>query len=318
MSGKAIKAIDIFQHKLEKGIFYFEVEDVYWQEYALGYFEQLISEQARDFDLVRLVEPSFDQIAERMSAYPLFGDRQVTIVEHYSERFADSQRAEIAKLSRDLPLGFFLVFASSKGLIAADKALMIPILASKATQYELIRHIKDIYPNTFEDTALRKLIDYTVSDMVRINMEAKKLSDFVGNRKVTSQDVEELVFPDAEYKMYEFTNALSAKSYKQAMDILESLLLSGLAFSALFRSLITNYQRMFYAKTSPLSPEELGIKLRVKPYAVMKNKEASARYSPLQLMNILTMLKEKEWEARSGKMSEKQAFQAAIALLTAY
>ena len=42
MNAKAIKAIDIYKHKLSKGIFYLETEDSYWEEYALGYFEALI------------------------------------------------------------------------------------------------------------------------------------------------------------------------------------------------------------------------------------------------------------------------------------
>lgn len=317
MSAQAIKAIDISNHNLTKGIFYIEVGDYYFEEYALNYFRGLVEEQAKAFDLIELVQPTFAEVAERLRQYSLFGGNIVTIVKDFNTKLENSERQELAQLSKDIPDGCFLVFSASKGLIGADKALMQPIVASKGNRYELTTLIKQLYPNALESTAIVKLIDYTASDMVRINTEIKKLIDYTGDRMVKIQDVEEMVAPDMEYKMYEFTNAIAIREHHKALDIMDAMLMSGLGVGLLLRALITQYQRMFYAKVSKLSEEALASKLKIKPYAVFKTKEACARYSALQLMNILTMLKEKEQDYRVGKTSEKQAFASALSHLSA-
>ncbi len=317
MSAQAIKAIDINNYKLTKGIFYIEVGDYYFEEYALNYFRNLVEEQAQAFDLIELAQPTFAEIAERLRQYSLFGGNIVIIVKDFSTKLENTERQELAQFAENIPDGYFLIFSSSKGLIGADKALMQPIMASKGTQYELTSLIKKLYPNALESGAIAKLIDYTAGDMVRISTEIKKLIDYAGDRVIKIQDIEEMVAPNMEYKMYEFTNAMALRQHLKALDIMDSMLASGLGVGLLLRALITQYQRMFYAKVSKLSEEALASKLKIKPYAVFKTKEATARYSPLQLMNILTMLKEKEQDYRIGKTSEKQAFASALSHLSA-
>ncbi len=318
MDKKAKRAIDIHKYTLDKGIFFIETEDYFFEEYALDYFRSLVDEQAKAFDLVELTQPSFAQIADRLSAYSLFGGNSVTIVKDFNTKLQEQERQQLALFSKQIPDCFFLVFSSGKGLIGADKAFMEPISAAKGTHYELSKFINSLYPNVIDNAALAKLIDYTDRDMVRINMELAKLVDYVGGRLIRVQDIEEMVAPDMEYKVYEFTNAVAARQYRKAIEIIEALSLSGLGTSALFRALIRQYQRMFYARTSSLGEDALGKKLEIKPYAVIKTKEAAARYSSLQLMNILGMLKQKEQDYRIGKTSDKQAFASAVSLLSTY
>ena len=318
MDKKAKKAIDIHKYTFDKGIFFIETEDYFFEKYALDYFKNLVAEQAKIFDLVELSSPSFNEIADRFSAYPLFGGNLVTIVKDFNTKLQEQERQELAEFSKKIPEGFFLIFASCKGLIGADKAFMEPISAAKGTRYELTKFVKTLYPNAIDNTALARLIDYTDRDMVRINMEIAKLVDYVGDRIIGAKDIDEMVAPDIEYKTYEFIDALATRQYHKAVSIMDTLTLSGYAASSLFRALIRQYQRMFYAKTSSLDEEKLGIRLSVKPYAIVKAKEASARYTALQLMDILNMLKQKEQSYRVGETSERQAFASAISFLSTY
>lgn len=56
-----------------------------------------------------------------------------------------------------------------------------------------------------------RIMQYCLGDMSRIAGETEKPSPTGRTAKITSADVDEIVYRDADYKMYEMSNALGAK-----------------------------------------------------------------------------------------------------------
>ena len=310
---KALRAINIYDAELSKGIFYLDGDDLFWEEYTLQYFKSLVDKDKLDFNFTVLEDESITDVIDRINTFSFFGGVEVTIIKNIDAKITESQRKELFEVKNNQEEGSFIVFVRCKGLSGAEKAFMQPIIADKAERFEIIRFIQKSYSeDVISSAAINKLIDYTNRDMVRINIELKKLIDYAYKRKIEAEDIEAMVNQDVELKIYEFSNAVALKKYDKAKVMLDILLERGENMSYILQSLISQYRRIFHAKISPLSNEDLAKKMGVKPYSIKIARDNSRLYKSMQLLYILNTLKEREYAFKSGKTTEKQAFEEAI------
>lgn len=129
-----------------------------------------------------------------------------------------------------------------------------------------------------------KLATYCLCDMARVESETQKLIDF---GKLDIDSVESMVTKDAEYAVFDLSDAISSKNAAKALDIYKTLRSGGEEARFLFSLLYGTYRRMYYVKTSDFSSEEIAKFLGVKPGAVRFAKETAAKYKPMQLKRAL-------------------------------
>ena len=75
-----------------------------------------------------------------------------------------------------------------------------------------------------------KIASYCVGDMSRIAKETEKLLIYcqaTGAERLTDEIVDEVVYPDSEYKIYELSSAVSRKNYDGYVKILNELSAKG-------------------------------------------------------------------------------------------
>ncbi len=131
------------------------------------------------------------------------------------------------------------------------------------------------------------IADYCLLDMSRISVETQKLIDF---GEVTPQSVEQLVHKDAEFAVYDLSEAIAAKNARRATEIYRGLVSRGEEPRALFALIYNFYRRVYYVKTSAFSNDELARYLGVKPASVGYAKETASRYKAIQLSCALQYL----------------------------
>ena len=93
-----------------------------------------------------------------------------------------------------------------------------------------------------------KLANYCVYDMARIAQETEKLLGYctaVGVERLTDDLVDELVYPDAEYKIYELANALARKNYSTYMRVVKDLSTRGFNETSLLSSLASYFKGLY-------------------------------------------------------------------------
>ena len=96
---------------------------------------------------------------------------------------------------------------------------------------------------TADTECCERIMRYCLSDMSRISGETEKLIAFASDtKKVTAQDVDAVVYKDAEYKTYEMSNALGIKNYGKFMAVQNELLAKGMDETAVLNALCSYYR----------------------------------------------------------------------------
>lgn len=165
-----------------------------------------------------------------------------------------------------------------------------------------------------ESDAAALMVRYCARDAARMKKEIEKLSAILGEGgRVTRAAVEEYVAKDAEYKIYELTQAASRRNFAEFSEILSDMLGKGWDENAALVSLVSHYRVLYEASSSRASDAELAKSLGVKPYAVQRNRETAARLGREKVKETYRRLYELSCGARNGLYTKAGALSAAIA-----
>ena len=162
-----------------------------------------------------------------------------------------------------------------------------------------------------------KLAAYCVFDMSRIAKETEKLLCYCraeGKEKLTDEIVDALVYPDAEYKIFELANALSRKNYSSFMHILNELMTKGFNELSLLSSLASYFRGLYELSLMKGSDKEIALALGMKEYAVKKNREQSSKFKTNELLKIYDNI----YQAISGVKCGDYTPQSALKTITAH
>lgn len=123
-----------------------------------------------------------------------------------------------------------------------------------------------------------RVMRYCLGDMSRIAGETEKLIAYAqGEGKLTAQDVDLVVYRDAEYKTYEMSNALGMRNYGKFVSVQQELLSKGMDEIAVLNSLASYYRTLYEICLLKKSDAETAKALGMKEYAVkMSRRQADA------------------------------------------
>lgn len=161
-----------------------------------------------------------------------------------------------------------------------------------------------------------KIATACVYDMSRISAETEKLLTYcaaTGAERLTDEIVDELIYPDAEYKIYELANALARKNYSAFITILNDLSTRGFNETSLLSSLASYFKGLYDVRLCRGNDKEAAVALGLKEYAVKKNREQAAKFSLNELRQLYTDV----YEAISGIKCGEMTPQAALKKVTA-
>ena len=134
-----------------------------------------------------------------------------------------------------------------------------------------------------------KLANYCVYDMARIAQETEKLLGYcvaVGEQRLTDELIDELVYPDAEYKIYELANALARKNYSTYMRVIKDLSTRGFNETSLLSSLASYFKGLYETSLCKGSDQDVATALGIKEYAARKNREQAAKFGKELLLEL--------------------------------
>lgn len=180
-----------------------------------------------------------------------------------------------------------------------SKAVLIPYIAKRAAAAGC----------QITAPAAQLLVDYTLSDLARIENELDKLCLIAP--VIKEDDVKNNVTPDADFKIYELSDAISKKQGERALKILNSLLSDGFAPGALFGMLENHYRRLLYVTLNKDDPS-LAYKLGVKEGAVYMAIKASAGMKAPAIKRTYDLIASGEQSFKSGEISDKEAIRTVV------
>lgn len=163
-----------------------------------------------------------------------------------------------------------------------------------------------------------KVANYCLLDMARVATETQKILEYcraTGVNQLTDEIVDTLVYPDAEYKIFELANALSKKNYSAYMKILSDLSARGFNENALLASLANYFKTLYEVSLVQGSEREIALALGLKEYAVRKNREQASKFKKEELLGWYNALYDAIAKLRSGDWTAQSALKTVTAKL---
>ena len=305
-----LAAAELKTKDLSFGIYYTEGNDVYWQKATEDAFRALLPSESLSLYVFDKLN-GLDDVFTALDTFGFAEEATVVIVKDSDYKPTDKEHASLLEMTAP---DAYVLFLNAKFLNAKEKKKYNRISCEKLDKYACIRFCDKLFKYGIDRKAMDRLVDLTDCDMARMHIEADKLFDYCGERAITLDDVEEVVIEDAEAQIFSFVSDLIEGRKAQALKILAKLKKRGEAPSYMLASLIGQYRRMLHASLSKKTDAELAEIMNVQEYAVKKARSAR-RMGKKQLKSTLEMLVDYEFKFKSGEMSDKVAFDAAIGRL---
>ncbi len=148
------------------------------------------------------------------------------------------------------------------------------------------------------------LIKYSSGKLAAIENETQKLCLLTD--LIKEDDVKSNVNADAEYKIFELSDAIGKKQGEKAIQVLQGLLSDGFAPGALFGMLESHFRRLLYVAINK-EDDNLAAQLGVKEGAVRIALRTVMSYKPTTLKKIYDCIAEDERLFKSGTVRDKDA-----------
>ena len=272
---------------------------------------------------------SLEDVISNANSFSLFGAKKLIV-------FSIGKTEKDFKLT-DEDVGFLVDYAQNPNedcvLIFRDcgktfdciKEYAIFVDCDKANWEELSRYVSQVLAAkgySAEKSAIRTFVECCGLDMGKITSELNKLMLYCGeNKKITQDDIEEIITVDMESKVYDLSNAIQRGDNQRALELLDSLVKRGEKPSALLSSITSTFLRAFLIANTNTTDEVLGKTLGLSAKAVQVNKKIVANgkanmrgYIPY-LKKLLDELAELEYQFKSSVIEEESALLLAITKL---
>ncbi len=158
------------------------------------------------------------------------------------------------------------------------------------------------------------MVRFCARDASRMKAETDKFVSLLGEgERVTREHIEEYVTKDAEYKIYEMTQAASRGNFAKFQEIADDLMKKGFDEHALLSSLTSHFETLTAVSNMKGGDEEIAKALSQNAYAVKKNREAARRLGKKRVQTLYEELYALSSGAKSGIVFKQGALFLATA-----
>lgn len=290
-------------------------DDLYLTDRAFRYFVAAGGDDFFNVDIFANAENA-EEIVAALNTPALLSDKKTVIVKGF-KKFTDGDKSVLEKYLKN-PADFAVLAVYDDGALKSLHKYGTAVECGHLAERDALPVAEEIAKAEGADIApdaLAQLVKFAAADLMRVQMELRKLKDFADGAKITREDVENLVAPEIEFQVFELSRALGDGKNGAALSILSALLERGEKPSRLLAMLASQYRRYLQAALSNLGDAELAKILKVKPYAVTASRAVARNYSQMSLKGATDRLQQLEFDFKSGRTTEDDALKQAVAFL---
>lgn len=151
--------------------------------------------------------------------------------------------------------------------------------------------------------------EYCLCDMARVSVEVQKLIDYKKEGTLTREEVDELVFKDADYRIYELTGAAARRDFTKFCEIADELQKKAGDEVFLLNGLFNYFKNLLTILSSRESDSELSKLLKMKEYGVKKSREQAERIGQNRLEVWVDYIYSRIADMKCGKITPQSAVQ---------
>ena len=310
-------------------IYLFEGEEVYFREKGEQILKKLyVQEPTLDyvsFDGGALKGEKLKALVDAVSSFPFISQKRLVRVTEFYPTEKDFENY-LKPLFENPPTdSILLIVNGGKGktgtAVWAKKPNVTYVDCSRSDEETIKKWIyvtckrAGVYA---DGITCGKLASYCIMDMSRIAMETEKLLGYcaaMGKERLTDEIVDELVYPDSEYKIYELANALARKNYSEYMKIIKDLSTRGFNETSLLSSLASYFKGLYEVSLCKGSDRDVATALGIKEYAAKKNREQAAKFGKGELLALYSGVYQAISDIQCGVFTPSAAIKTVTAKL---
>ena len=310
-------------------IYLFEGEEVYFREKGEALLkERFLQEPTLDYaalDGGSLKGEKLKALVDAVNCFPFISEKRVVRVTEFYPSEKDFN-FYLKSLFEDPPTHSILLIINGNkgkaGALSLSKQANVTYVDCSKSDEETIK--KWIYvtckrAGVYADgVTCGKLASYCVFDMSRIAKETEKLLGYcqaTGIERLTDEIVDSLVYPDAEYKIYELANALARRNYSVYMRVIKDLSTRGFNETSLLSSLASYFKGLYETSLCKGGDKEVALALGIKEYAARKNREQAAKFGKDRLLELYDAVYGAISAIKCGEVTPASALKAVTARL---
>ena len=310
-------------------IYLFEGEEVYFREKGTEllktrYVQELTLDYA-SFDGATLKGDKIKTLVDAVRSFPFISQKRLVRVTEFYPTEKDFENY-LKPLFENPPTdSILLIVNGGKGktgtAVLAKKPNVTYVDCSRSDEETIKKWIyvtckrAGVYA---DGITCGKLASYCIMDMSRIAMETEKLLGYcaaMGKERLTDEIVDELVYPDSEYKIYELANALARKNYSEYMKIIKDLSTRGFNETSLLSSLASYFKGLYEVSLCKGSDRDVATALGIKEYAAKKNREQAAKFGKGELLALYSGVYQAISDIKCGVLTPSAALKTVTAQL---
>lgn len=150
---------------------------------------------------------------------------------------------------------------------------------------------------------------YCLCNMSRVALETEKLIDYKKQGTLTLEEVDCNVYKDAEYRIYEMTNAVARKDYGAYIEIQSELCRKNGDETTLLSGLFSYFKNLLTILSSFDGDAELAKLLKMKEYGVKKSREQARAIGCERLKIYVACIYSVLADVKSGLLTPQSALQ---------
>lgn len=299
-------------------VYVFSGGDAYFKRRGEEFLlEKCVTEPALNystFDGTAVKGAEYGTLLAALRSYPFLSEKRLVRVTDLYPSQKEYDRYLKDYFENPLPSTVFLIVNGAPRKGSVDLSRMpgaVAVDCSRADDGTIDRWIYTMlrrYGIDVDAESCALVREYCLSDMTRVASETEKLAAYAGEGgTITEGDVEEIVFRDTAYRIYEMSDAAGRGDYSLYLSILNDLLDRGEEPMGVIGYLCGYFRTMFEVQLVKGSDAEVASALGMKPYAVKRSRQTAARFGRDRVERMYRFLYETGGRVRSGRLSPQGA-----------
>lgn len=240
---------------------------------------------------------ALNSLVSALKNYPFMAEKRLVKVTDFYPSEADYS-AYLQPLFEDFPPTALLLIvnaspAGKKGADLKRKKAVTFVDCGKAEPDTVARWAYISFKRagiTCSAAVAENLAAYCLYNMARVSSEVQKLIDYKVSGELTAQEVDDLVYKDADYRIYEMTGAVARKDFTKYCIISDDLKKKGADEITILNGLFSYFKNLLSTAASNLTDAQYARENDMKEYAVKKNREQAAAIGEENLKTYVNLL----------------------------
>ena len=305
------------------GAYLLHGEDEFFKENCLRACAEMVSAEAKVFDLRVLHDADRESIMEACEMLPLLSPRSVVVVKGLAQ---GTDGKELAEYLENLPETTVLIIGVKGELETKSKLLGFfsqnggEVLFNKPDAAEAAAWcvVTASRRGVMLDRAVANtLVGLVGTDMVRLSGELQKAIDRVGEGGViTAEIISSSAISNIEVKVFDAINCLTSAKTSDGLRAIHALMLEKDDRPMIIGALLSNFRRMLEGRRlmdSGLTVKAAAMKMPGKSYSNEKACTAAKKYTQKNLASLVSALCVAIYDERSGGADAAQSVENALA-----